>query len=108
MPQCHMHGQWTPLEAVRSSTWRELAAVWFVLLSVANSLTNHHVCWFTDNQNVVRILQIGSKKPDLHVVALKNLTMCIHNQILLKPDWIPRELNEKADYLRLVCVNVCV
>ena len=53
--------QWTPPQAVRSSTWRELAAVWFVLLSVANSLTHHRVRWFTDNQNVVRILQVGEK-----------------------------------------------
>ena len=48
---------------------------------------------------MVRILQVGSKKPDLHVVALKIFTICIHNQIQLEPEWIPRELNEKADYL---------
>ena len=38
------YGQWTPLEAEYNSTWRELAAVWFVLLPVDNSLTNHRVC----------------------------------------------------------------
>ena len=70
------YGHWTPVQAVRSSTWRELAAVWFVLLFVANSLTNHCVHWFTDNQNVVRILQVGSKMPDLHVVALK-ISPCV-------------------------------
>ena len=25
--------------------------------------------------------------------------MCIHNQIQLEPEWISRELNQKADYL---------
>ena len=25
--------------------------------------------------------------------------LCIHNQIQLEPEWISRELNEKADYL---------
>ena len=93
------YGQWTPQEAVRSSTWRELAAVWFVLVSVADSLANHRVRWFTDNQNVVRILQVGSKKPALHAVSRKIFILCIHNQIHLEPEWIPRELNERADYL---------
>ena len=88
------YGQWTPQEAVRSSTWRELAAVWYVLVSVADSLANHRVRWFTDNQNVVRILQVGSKKPALHAVSRKIFILCIHNQIQLEPEWIPRELNE--------------
>ena len=43
-------------------TWRELAAVLQVLLGVAKKLTNHRVRWFTDNQNVARILMVGSKK----------------------------------------------
>ena len=93
------YGQWTLLEAVRSSTWRELAAVWFILCSVANSLANHRVRWFADNQNVVRILQVGTRKPDLHAVARKIFTLCIHYQIHMEPEWIPRELNERADYL---------
>ena len=54
---CVSHGQWTADEAERSSTWRELSAVWLVLLS---SLLNCRVRWFTDNQNVVRILEVGS------------------------------------------------
>ena len=42
-----------------------------VLLSVARKLVNAQVRWFTDNQNVVRILQVGSRKPDLHAIALR-------------------------------------
>ena len=53
-------------------------------------LANYHVFWFTDNQNVVRILRVGSKKPDLHAVAMVfNLTICY--QIHLEPEWVPRE-----------------
>lgn len=48
---------------------------------------------------MVRILQVGSKRPDLHVVALKIFKLAIQYQIHLEPDWVPRELNEKADYL---------
>ena len=55
--------------------------------------------WFTDNQNVVRILQVGSKKPHLHAVALKVFNIAIQYQIRLEPEWVPRELNEQADFL---------
>ena len=48
---------------------------------------------------MVHILQVGSKKPALHAVSRKILTLRIHNQIHLEPEWIPRELNERADYL---------
>ena len=40
---CISHGQWTVEEASRSSTWRELAAVQQVLLSVASKLANGRV-----------------------------------------------------------------
>ena len=48
--RCVTHGQWTALEVKQSSTWRELSAVYLVLLSVANKLVNACVRWFTDNQ----------------------------------------------------------
>ena len=55
------------------------------------------VRWFTDNQNVARILMVGSKKPHLHALALKVFSLSIHNNIKLEPEWIPRSLNERAD-----------
>ena len=67
---CVSYGQWTPSEAGHGSTWRELAAVWFVLSSVAGKLVNCRICWFTDNQNGVRVLRVGSKKPDVHAVVM--------------------------------------
>ena len=36
----------------------ELAVVWLVLQAVAEKLLNYRVRWFTDNQNVVHILQV--------------------------------------------------
>ena len=90
------NGQWTESEAGQSSTWRELAAVLQVLLGVAKKLTNHRVRWYTDNQNVARILMVGSKKPHLHALALKVFSLSIHNNIKLEPEWI---LNERADLL---------
>lgn len=96
---CVAFDQWTAEEAAQSSTWRELSAVWQVLQSVASKLANVRVRWFTDNQNVARILQVGSRKPQLHAIALKVFSLSVQYQIRLEPEWIPRELNERADYL---------
>ena len=96
---CVTYGQWEENEACQSSTWRELAAVLRVITAVADKLVNSRVRWFTDNQNVSRILQIGSKKPSLHSLALKVFSLVVQHQIRLEPEWIPRDLNERADYL---------
>ena len=96
---CVAYGQWTEHEAQQSSTWRELTAVLRVLMAVVDKLKNFPVRWFTDNQNVARILLVGSKKPLLQVVALKVFSLAVQNHIRLEPEWIPRDLNEKADYL---------
>ena len=93
-------GQWSPEEAAQSSTWRELTAVYRVLHSMAAKLHDSHVRWYTDNQNVVRILQVGSGKEHLQIkVALEVFSLSMNNHIHLEPEWIPRELNERADYL---------
>ena len=96
---CVAFGQWSAEEAGQSSTWRELTAVWRVLLSVAPKPTNTRVRWFTDNQNVARILQVGSKNLQLHAIALKVFALSVQYQIRLEPEWIPRELSKRADYL---------
>ena len=50
------HGHWDPLEAQQSSIWRELRAMGLVLDSLMVKLKNCTVRWYTDNQNVARIL----------------------------------------------------
>ena len=64
-----------------------------------NKVINQCVQWFTDNQSVVRILQVGSKKSHLEEEALKVLAL-----ITIQPDWIPLEENKTADYLRRIIV----
>ena len=59
---------------------------------------NERVRWFTNNQNVVRIVQHGSGKPALQVEALGIFSLCVNNHIRIEPEWIPREENELADY----------
>jgi len=58
-------GQWSAEEESQSTTWRELQIVKLVLKSFKEKLANERLHWFTDNQNVVRILQHGSLKTTL-------------------------------------------
>lgn len=91
---CVSCGQWPESEAQHSSTWREVAAVLNVLMGVADKPVNHCVHCITDNQNVARILSVGSKKP--HLLASPS-------RFSLEPEWIP-SLNETADYIsQLYC-----
>ena len=92
------HGHWSLHEAVMSSTWRELKAVFLVLQSLAQKLQGHTVKWFTDNQNVVRIVQVGSMKPHLQEGAMSIFQTCLQHCIKLEMEWIPRTKNELADY----------
>ena len=82
-----------------SSTNRELAAIKRCLQSFANHLRHEAVEIRTDNQNAVRIIQKGSKKSHLQQLAVEIYELCTQNDILLEPTWIPRELNQYADYL---------
>ena len=94
-----VHGTWSEHEAQLSSTWRELKAVYQVLCSLAPKLKGHIVKWFTDNQNVTRIVQSGSKKPHLQDGAMAIYEVCFQNGIKLEMEWIPRSQNELADYI---------
>jgi len=87
------NGQWSPSKAGQSSTWREVRAVRMVLESFQSKLKNGRVRWFTDNQNVVRIVQ-----PSLQIEALGILSACVSNNMHIEPEWIPREQIELADY----------
>ena len=44
-------------------------------------------------------MQVGSMHFDLHVLASDIFSFCAYHGISLEIDWIPRSLNEKADYL---------
>ena len=88
-------GQWSEEEATQSSTWRELKAVRLVW----DKFAKNRVRWFTDNQNVARIVLYGSRKPVLQKEALAIFTTCVNHHIRLELEWIPREENEFANYL---------
>ena len=67
-----------------------------VLESFESKLRNQRVRWFTDNQNVVRIVLNGSRKPALQREALDT---SVKAKIRVEPEWIPRKENQIADYI---------
>lgn len=96
------HGIWSVDEAVKSSTWRELCAVFRVLRSLVHVLSNQRVKWFTDNKNVCSIVNKGSMKPDLQDLALQIFNFSSTHSIHLEIEFLPRSLNDRADYLSKV------
>lgn len=99
------HGQWSPEESKKSSTWRELFAVYSVLRSLTHVLMNQRVKWFSDNQGVVSIVTKGSMNEELQEISLDIFKLCLCKSISLEIEWIPRSLNEKADYLSKIVDN---
>ncbi|XP_053382012.1 uncharacterized protein LOC123541270 [Mercenaria mercenaria] len=92
------HNIWSESEAVKSSCWRELTAIYRVLVSLVKVLANTNIKWFSDSQAACLIVEKGSMKPDLQHLAIQIFSFCLKNSINLKIEWIPRGLNEKADY----------
>ena len=87
------HGLWNEGGIEMSSTFRELKAVLLVLESIAAKLMHATI----DNQNVVRILQVGSRKLNLQQKVVKVLNLSLQYQINEEPCWIPRGSNQYAD-----------
>ena len=96
------HGTWTAEEAVKSSTWRELCAVFRVLRSLVHILCSQRVKWFTDSTNVVNIVNKGSMVLELQDLAMQIFNFSSRHAIHLEVEWLPRSLNDKADYLSRV------
>ena len=93
------HKQWDLCECSMSFTWRELSAIEFALQSFLPLLKGSYVKWFSDSQNACRIIQVGSMRKDLHVIAIKIFQFCIDNSIELEVQWIPRSELDRADYI---------
>ena len=57
-----VHGMWSPDETVKSSTLRELSAVYRVLRSLVDTIKNSMVKWYSENAAVCSIVSKGSMK----------------------------------------------
>ena len=59
-----------------SSRFRELKAMYYVLLSYEDQLRNKRIKIFTDDQGAAHIVSVGSPKPHLQAIALDNFHIC--------------------------------
>ena len=91
------HQNWSDFEKAQSSTFRELLAVSLSMKAFAESLKAQTVTWFTDNQNVVRIVNSGSKTPALQELAMDIYRSCLLNGVNIDMQLIPRDINSVAD-----------
>ena len=92
-------GVWSADLAKESSTMREILAVRKVLQSFAPKLAGLCVKRHTDNQNVARIIDVGSRKSGLQSKAKRIFEICVLHGISIEPEWVPRSRNEQADDL---------
>ena len=51
------------------------------------------------NQAAVNNINYGSRKLELQSIALDIFSVCLLNNISLFPHWIPRDMNETADFV---------
>ena len=93
------HGMSSQEKSLKSSTWRELAAVARLLDSMQKFLSYNSVKWFTGSQSVASVVSKASMKPELQSLAMYIFNICVEKHISIEMEWIPRTLNEKADYL---------
>ncbi len=97
------HKNWTEQEAKTSSTWRELNTILFAISSFLPIISESKIKVYTDSQSAARIVEVGSMKLELHKLAMSIFNMCLSSKIVLEVEWIPRTINEQADYIsRLV------
>ena len=62
-------------------------------------ISNSRVKIFTDNQAAAKTIETGSMKPHLQDLAFNIFGFCLKNRVHLEVDWIPRSLNDQADFI---------
>ena len=95
-------GSWSEEESGRSSTFRKLRAIRYVLESYSEDLRGKEVCHRTDNKNAEIIMSVGSHLPDLHKEAVSVYKLCRESNIRLSEEWVSRNDNSTADELSRV------
>ena len=91
------------MESLESSTWRELVALSRVYNSLADSLEGQTIKWYTDSQNVARIMKVGSGKSTLQDIAMNIVSRFEEKSVSISTFWVPRTENKRADLLSRSC-----
>ena len=79
---------WNDSETLKSSTWREMKAIEQALLSCRNVFEGKTLKWFTNNQNLVKIVKSGSMKFELQTIAKSIFSVCSQRGISIDVQWI--------------------
>ena len=87
----------TDLEKTFSSTWHELEAIQFSLLSSIKQFENKCIFWYTDNFTTKQIIKCGSNKTYIHSLALNISNLTFNHNIHLEVFWVGLEYNKEAD-----------
>ena len=87
-------GMFTAEDLGQSSSFRELKAIYYVLLSCAEQLKRRTVKVFTDNQGAARIVSKQSSKFRFQSVAMSIFDFCLSNGTSLEAQWNPRSQSE--------------
>ena len=92
-------GVWSPWEAAKHITWRELRAVRLFLLAHLPHLRGRRLLLDEDNQAVIAMVHsLTSKSPEL-MAELRLLVIVLYeNDIALRTRYIRSEDNVVADY----------
>ena len=93
-----VHVMFDENEIKQSSTFRELKAVEFVLKTLHSHLSGRFVKLYSDNQNLVLIVNVCSMKRELQKIAFSIFKQCLSFNIFLDVAWVPRLLNTEADF----------
>ena len=94
-------GVWSHDLSLEHSTLQELLAIFHVIRSFNNNkeLDGKRIRIKTDNEGVTFIINKGgSRDKETHSICKDLLWYCIDHHIHLTATWIPRDLNEFADY----------
>ena len=78
------HKLWSVDEEQKSFSYREPKAVSLGPESFLPLLKGHTIKWYTDNQSVSRIVEVGSMKEDLQCLALRIFSMCLLSCVTLE------------------------
>ena len=94
-----IQSHWTLEQSKKSSTFRELLAIFHALKVFSQQLNHVKVKVFSDSQSACRIVQVGSRLPELQKIAVDIFQLCLIHDISIEPPWIIRSVNHFTDAL---------
>jgi hypothetical protein len=91
------HEYFSQWEAIQSSTYRELLGVNRCLQALLDKCKGKFVVLQVDAMNLLGIINRGSPKLPLNVLARELFWFCLLHKITISVEWVPRESNAFAD-----------